>query len=470
MSPLRPRGATVIALALTWSVTASAQLSAYDGDAGAYAITPPSDPHSFTTILSAFPAADTRITYGYPLASRLLAATGQTVFLQQTFGESTWLPVAVLAASDPYMDPAFLALSESGETIALGVGLEKPLYIFPASALSVGSPDVLTTDPNAKRYDDLRYYSAAFRGNRYLFIDAGGAEVGESYVYVVDTQAAVETILPILGNIPGASAGIAFDSAGDLVTGIGWDADDSRTGEIKIFASALIDAALAAGSLDGGIALDDGGIPLDDAGTPLSPIDYDSAGAVLATGILSADSLGFDASGDLLVGGGDVFGTSGHYGYAQIIGANVVSRVLGGGAPADSSNPNDVTTIEPDPCHNDDWTGITFVPGVDMVLVTDDPATMPPSCATVDTTSTSPANVYFPPNAPSTNGIPNGVNPGFETQEFYGAAELSRLVDALDSSTGGTNFDATVDYDANGTIDDADFAFLSAHWALPITN
>ncbi len=232
-TPRSARSAAAIAsaLVLTWSVAAAAQLEPYDGDGGAYAITPPSDTHSFTTLLAAFPASDTRVTYGYPLASRLLAATGRTVFLQQTFGESTWLPVAALAATDPYMDPAFLALSAGGETIALGVGLEKPLYVFSASALSVSAPDVVTTDPNAKRYDDLSYYSAAFRGDRYLFIDAGGAMTGESYIYAVDTQATVETILPIIGAIPGASAGIAFDAAGDLVTGIGWDADDSRTGE-----------------------------------------------------------------------------------------------------------------------------------------------------------------------------------------------------------------------------------------------
>ncbi len=437
------------ALAFTASATASAQTAPYgESDAGTYSITPPYDSHSFSTIMTAFPASDTRITDGYPLASRLLTATGRTVYLQQTFGQSHWLPVAVLADTDPYMDPSFLALSADGETIALGVGLGKPLYIFAASALSVTAPDVLTTDPNAKRYVDLSYYSAAFRGNRYLFVDAGGAGLGESYVYAIDTQAPVETTLPIIDDIPGASSGIAFDSAGDLVTGIGWDADDSRTGEIKIFDSASIDAALAG-----------------------DPIEYEGAGAVLATGILSADSLGFDSSGNLDVGGGDVFGTSGHYGYAQVISSGVVTRVLAGGPPADSSDPNDVTTIEPDPCHNDDWTGITFVPGVDMVLVTEDLATMPPNCASVDTTSApGPTAVYFTPGAPSTNGIPDGVNPNYEAQEFYGATQLSRLVNALDSSSGDSNFDASVDYVADGKIDDADFAFLSAHWALPISN
>jgi hypothetical protein len=253
---------------------------------------------------------------------------------------------------------------------------------------------------------------------------------------------------PSSTRFPGASSGIAFDAAGDLVTGIGWDADDSRTGEIKIFDSASIDAALAG-----------------------QPLDYDSTGAVLANGLLSADSLGFDSAGDLDVGGGDVFGTSGHYGYANVVSASVVARVLAGGPPADSSDPNEVATIEPDPCHNDDSTAIVFVPGVDLLLVSADPATSPPNCASVDyTQAAAPTTVYVPPGAPSQNGIPDGVNPNYEPREFYGTAELSRLVDALDSTSSDANFDATVDYVADGTIDDADFDFLTAHWGLPVSN
>lgn len=438
------------ALALSWTVTALADAPGGYGMASGYTITPPYDSHSFTTLLAAFPSTSTRLVDGYPLASRLLAATGRTVYLLKTFGSSDWLPVATLATSDPYMDPAFLALTPSGEKIALGTGLNKPLYVLATSGLSVTSPVVLTTSAQARRYDNLSYYSAAFRDERYLFVNAGGAELGESYVYVIDTESASNDVTTIIADIPGASAGIAFDAQGDLVTGIGWDQDDTATGDIKIFDAASIAAALGDGT----------------------SLEYDTSGALLATNLLSADSLGFDSAGDLDVGGGDVFGSSGRYGYANVVSASVVTRVLAGGAPADSSNPAEVATIAPDPCRNDDWTGATYVSGVDMLLVSADMATAPPNCASVDyTTSASPVTLYFPPDAPDQNGngIPDGADPDFEPQLFFGPDQLSRLVNALDATAANPNFDPSVDYDGDGTIGDGDFAFLRASWGSPLT-
>ena len=93
-----------------------------------------------------------------------------------------------------------------------------------------------------------------------------------------------------------------------------------------------------------------------------------SSEEVVAENLLSADSLGFDDAGNLDVGGGDVFGTTGHYGYANVVSCVAVQRALAGGAPADPSNPSEVATLAPDPCKNDDWTPITYLPGVDTVL------------------------------------------------------------------------------------------------------
>jgi hypothetical protein len=422
------------------------------GDHGGYTITPPYSPNSFTTSLTAFPATTTRVVDGYPFASRMLAATGRTVSLQQTFGASSWLPVAVLDDGDPNMDPAFLALTPDGATIALGCGLGKPLYVFPASILSTVGPPVLTTDTRATRFAGLSYYSAAFRDDRYLFLDEGGGQLGESDIYWIDTKSSPAERIPVIASIPGASGGIAFDAAGDLVTGIGWDPNDTRTGEIKIFDAASISAAVAGGT----------------------SMSYDSNGAVVAKNLLSADSLGFDANGNLDVGGGDVFGSSGHYGYAQIVSADVIARVKTGGPPADPNDANDVTVVEPDPCHNDDWTGITYVPGVQTVVVTATLGTAPPNCASVDTTmGPGPATtIYVPPNAPDHDGdgVPDAVDPDFETQEVFGADRLSRLVNALDSTSTDFTFDSTVDFDSNGKIDDADYAFLTAHWGLPVSS
>ncbi|APR82668.1 Hypothetical protein A7982_08017 [Minicystis rosea] len=444
------RLAPAFALVLTWSAPVLAGPGDYDASAG-YTITPPYDPSSFTTIMRAFPADTKRIVYGYPLASRLLAASGRTVSLLQTFGTSDWLPVAVLDTTDPNMDPAFLSITPDGERIALGSGLGKPLYVFPTSILSAPTPVVLTTSPDARRFD-LSYYSAAFRDARYLFVNAGGAELGQSYIFAVDTLSPTSELIPVIDDIAGASGGIAFDAAGDLVTGVGWDPNGTRTGELKIFDAASIDALLMGGG----------------------SLDYDTEGHVLATGMLSADSLGFDDDGNLFVGGGDVFGTSGHHGYVNIIDQSVVTRVLADGAPADAGNPAEVGTLAPDPCANDDWTGATYMPGVDLLLVSANLATLPPTCESVDwsTGATSPMTIYVPPDAPDSdgNGIPDGVDPGFEPQQHYGLEHLSRLVDALDSTPADASFDASVDFDGDEVIGDGDFAFLRAAWGQPVTN
>lgn len=448
----RVRADAFVLGAVAFALSTRALATPSYGDQGGYSVVPPYDSHSFTTLMTAFPSTTTRIIGGYPLASRLLAATGRTVSLQKTFGASDWLPVAVLDSSDPNMDPAFLSVTPDGTKIALGSGLSKPLYVFSSSLLSVETPVVLMTSPGARRYD-LSYYSGAFRDDRYLFVNVGGEVLGQSDVLVIDTASPRSYAVPIISNIPGASAGIAFDAAGDLVTGIGWDADDSRTGEVAIFGAAALEHALESGA----------------------SLDYDTAERVVAKNLLSADSLGFDAEGDLYVGGGDVFGSSGHYGYADVVTASVVSRVLAGGAPADPSVPGDITEIDPDPCKNDDWTGVTFVPGVDMLIVSANLASVPPSCVSVDWSTgatPTPVTLYFPPGAPDHDGdgIPDGADPDYETQEFFGRVELSRLVNALDATKHDPNYDASVDYDANGTIDDADFETLRAHWGLPISN
>ena len=432
-------------------------------------LTPPYSADSFSTTLAAFPATETRIVDGYPLASRVLAATGHTLYLLQTFGESNWLPVAILDASDPAMDPCFVALTPDGEEIALGTGLNKPLYVFPTSLLSVTSPVNLTTAASAatgtvKRYD-LPYYSGTFDGQRWLLLDVGGDDLGTSFVEAIDTDAPVivndagaPVTVSVIPLIPGASGGIAVDAAGDLVTGNGWDpnggggdAGATHTGEIMIFSATAVNAALSGGT----------------------PVDYETGGHVVAENLLSADSLGFDGAGNLDVGGGDVFGTTGHYGYANVVSSVAVQRALAGGAPADPSNPSEVATLAPDPCKNDDWTPITYLPGVDTVLVGADLETTPPNCAQIDYSSgPSPVTLYFPPGAPDSdgNGIPDGADPGFEAREFYDRTQLSRLVNALDTTTSDSDFDATVDYDHDGSVGDSDFAFLRLHWGQPISN
>ncbi len=408
---------------------------------------PPTDPSSFTTLAAAFPADTPGHVDGLPLASRLLAATGHTVYLWKTFGGSEWMSVARLATEEAAMDPAFLAIAPGGEKIALGTGLARPLWVFPWSALSARAPLRLEGSEAQARAWHLDYYSGAFRDGRYLFINAGGKTLGTSDVYAIDTEAETDEITLIVSSIPGASAGIAFDGSGNLVTGIGWDPLDERTGEIKIFGAAEIDAAL----------------------TGRGDLDYESEGHVVATGVLSAAFLAFDDHGNLIVGGGDVFGSTGNFGYAAVIDAAAVQRAAEGGAPASS---DEITELDPDPCRNDDSTQVVYVPGVDMLLVSANMSSLPPDCEEVDwsTGETGPSTVYFPPDAPDQDGdgIPDGMDPDFGRQRFFDALELSRLVDALDSKPGDPNFTTDVDYNEDGFVNAADLELLRLNWGLPM--
>jgi hypothetical protein len=428
-----------------------------------YSLTLPGSDLSFGTSADAFAGNLGANVDGYPLSGRFLAATGRTVYLQKNFGADVWLPVATLGPNDT-MDPCFIEISPNGKRIALGTGAGKPLFLFDTALLSVSAPPNLRTASGVKIWDE-NMYDGAWRGDRYLFINAG-AEAG-SLVYAVDTDGSTGTPIPILPDIPGASGGLAFDAAGDLVTGIGYAYADAPTGELKIWPAAALDAALT--------------------GTPLA---YGSTGKLLIEGALSAANLGFDASGNLFVGGGDAFGSSGNYGYAGLVSAAAVQRVLAGGAIADAEAAADYLKVQPDPCHNDDATNVWYAPSLGMLLVTANLSTQPPDCALFDVTHSGPdGQQFFSPNAPDTDGdgVPDGAdnayltpNPDQKDSDGDGwgdaadcdadntgvvdRADLSALMNAFGSATGEADFAGGYDLNHDGQIDFVDFSAFKLRW------
>lgn len=424
-----------------------------------YNLTLPGSDLSYGTAADSFAADVTTSVSGYPLRGRFLAATGKDLFLQKNFGADVWLKVASVPEN---MDPGFIRIAPGGAKIALGAGLYKPLYLFNSNALSVASPPDLSSLSGVKIFEEI-YFDAAWRGDRYLFINAG-ADNGGSEIYAVDSEGSTGRPIPILPDIPGASGGVAFDAAGDLVTGIGYG---DHTGQLKIWSSASISAALQ--------------------GTTLS---YATTGNVLAEGALSAASLGFDAHGNLYVGGGDAFGESGHYGYAAVVTAAVVQRVLGGGALADPASSSDYFKVQPDPCHNDDATSVWYSSALGMLVVTADLASPESDCAPFDITQSGPASQqYFSKDAPDSDGdgIPDGADNAYLTPnpdqkdadgDGWGDADdcdadddgivdrgdLSALMQAFASGRADANFAAGYDYNRDGQVDFADFAALKRRW------
>ncbi len=444
----------------------AARAQAADGDYAtkpSYVLTLPSSDLSSTTVADVFGSNVSTSVDGYLLRGRFIAATGTSVFLQKNFGADLWLPIATIGSDR--MDPCFLKISPSGAKIAFGTGFGKPLHVFAASLFSVNSPPDLTQAAGVTHYDE-DYFDGAWRDERYVFLN-GGADSG-SQVYAIDTEDPSGTPISIIPDIRGASGGVAFDAAGDLVVGngLGYGAD-GHTGEIKIWSAAAIAAALA----------------------HTEQLSY-ASGAVVTESALSAWPLGFDPSGDLFVGGGDAFGSSGNYGYAVVVSAEVVQRALAGGAPANVADPADFQKIQPDPCHNDDSTQIWFAPSLDMLVVTANLTSTPPNCATFDTTGPGEAGQqYFAPNAPDSDGdgIPDGADNAYLTPNpdqkdsdgdgwgdaddcdadndgVFDRADLDALMQAFGSSSSDSNFAGGYDLNHDGRVDFADFSLLAQKW------
>ncbi len=427
---------------------------------------------SFGTSTDAFGADVTGDIDGFPLRSKILAAADSSVFLQKNFGGSGWVEVGKVV--DFSMDPSFVKVSPDGAKIALGTGFWKPLYVFPTSALSAIEPPDVGRASGSKAFD-VTYYDAAWRDSRYLFLNTGTFDGSPgSAVLAVDTEAPEPStaVRLIIANIPGASGSVAFDRHGNLVTGNGYTySSESDTGQLKIWSAADIATTLK---------------------TEPAPLDYLGTGHVLADHVLSAAWLGVDSDNNLHVGGGDAFGGSGDFGYAALVDSAVLARVLAGGAPLDRSSPQEFTQIAPDPCKNDDATSVLFVPGLKMLSVSFNAASMPPDCAKLDASGDGEPpeqQLYFPPGAPDTDGdgVPDGADNAYQdpnpdqadsdgdgygdaadcdedNDDFVGRGELSRLVDAFGKRRGDAGFDSHLDRDDDGELGISDFAILRDKW------
>ncbi len=251
---------------------------------------------------------------------RIIAATGLDVFVETSVGSGVFALGASIDSGlvGGRMDPAFLKVSPDGSRVALGAGAGLPLLVFdPAVALG-GATGVI--DGASASVFKVEHFDAAWADSSHLGI-ASGVFGSPSVVTMLDvTSDPGAPVNPtVVSNIVGASGGIAFDAAGRLYTGNGFDIapGGSETGWIKAF---------------------------DPAEWSGGAVDFE-AGGVLIGDVLSASAMDFDSKGNLFVGGGDF--SSGDAGTLAIVRAEALMAVLGGAGPVDAGDPLSVRRLDP---------------------------------------------------------------------------------------------------------------------------
>jgi len=264
---------------------------------------------------------------------RLIAMVNAEVMVETSAGSGSFASSGVLAGAD--VSPgsfatAFVRVSPDGSRFAVGNN----------GGSSFGNPQVGVFDVATLSGDwfDVSHYDAAWIDNQHLALTAG-VFGNPSMVTALDTSSTPTSPdnVTLVDNIGGGSSGVAFDQAGNLYTGNGFDGTGaSDTGWVKAFAQSSWQAALSGGAA----------------------VDYEASGALIVD-VLSAGALGFDAEGNLHVGGSDLFG-SGEGDFGALVRSNAVTSALGGGGAAIVSDPAEVRMFDPDTANDFNFYDVNF--------------------------------------------------------------------------------------------------------------
>ena len=245
---------------------------------------------------------------------KIIVIVGNDLYREDAPGSKTFSSLGTIPGANFTFGAAFLRVSAAGDRVAIGNN------DFGANA-AVGIFDVntLTGDWYTTSHFDAAWYDATW-----LLTVTGANEV-----IAIDTTSdpSSPNIQTVITNFGGFSGGIALDASNNLFVGNGFDTlpDGSDTGWIKAFNSADWLPTLSGGAA----------------------VDYENSG-VLIVDLLSAGFLSFDNSGNLTVGGGDLFGGSGDNNYAAVIENSAVVSALGGGGSIDPTDTSKVRKFDPD--------------------------------------------------------------------------------------------------------------------------
>lgn len=252
---------------------------------------PPPEPGSFFTV------------FDYAQDGRIVAFDGFTVFIQQAVNMPAFEAIGTLPEFfRGGTDPAFIEVSPDGNTLILGGGAGGFQFSDPAFNGAMFSLPI--EGGTATQIGLFPFHiQPAFRNPGELFFGQGetfGFFVGS--IELLNLKTGVKQ--SVVGNIPGDPGGVTFNARGDLFVGLGAASNLSRVGEIRRFDKHDINNAISSGV----------------------PLDFDSDSTLIAQ-ILNAGDLEFGSTGNLFVGGGDLFGITGSLGFIAEIDRNTAQVI-----------------------------------------------------------------------------------------------------------------------------------------------
>ncbi|MBI1826760.1 MAG: hypothetical protein HY287_09615 [Planctomycetes bacterium] len=273
---------------------------------------------------------------------RLMTIVGSTIYIEtmpngRTFVSQGNLPQADIAS----FGAAFLRVSPDGAKFAVGNNGGASFSNFQIGIFNVSN---LTGT-----WFTAAHYDAAWIDNTKLAITAG--DFGSpAFVTVLDVKSPNPNVpdnRTIISNIGGASAGIAFDAAGNLYTGNGFQGSGpSGTGATKEFSHSTWLAAYTSGP----------------------HINFEPSGTSIVD-VLSASPLAFDGDGNLFIGGGDF--SANDIDFVAITRASAVSAAVSGGGAINPADPSQLRRLDPDTSNNSNFYSVNTNPVLHEVYVRD---------------------------------------------------------------------------------------------------
>lgn len=248
---------------------------------------------------------------------RVVTLIGDQVHVETSVGSGNFTLHGTLPLADiGQFGAVFLRVSPDGTKLAVGNGGGASFFDF-----EVG---VFDFDTLMGEWFPVDHFDAEWFDGTSLALTAGDF-ISPSVVSILDTLSDPQNpINPVVvDNIGGGSGGITFDEQDRLYTGNGFELfGPSGTGTVKAFDAESWMPALK--------------------GEP--PVDFENDG-ILIVDVLSAAPLGFDAKGNLYVGGGD---TEPDFDFVALVNALAVADALNGFGPADPQDPTQVRRLDPD--------------------------------------------------------------------------------------------------------------------------